>query len=302
MRSMIATLLAMGWVLACHATTPVLRTHTRTIQPGQLVEGVAFPAGSLVEVVDGTGQVLNVTLGDDAQLQGHWLKKGTQIYLRPAGKLGSVFTVAGQSVEGIAFGEGAQIGFDSQGRIDMAHIEHETRIGKGTYAANQWVNFYPNGRVMDGELARPLDYGPLHAAPGLVAFWPNGRFKQALLAQPATINGIECKAGAISLFASGHIDVCASDHAFEHKIYTCTDGLTLDAFYFADQNVRIDYRGRSYRMDRLPSNGRRTRYADASAEWRPPVGDADDSTGDLVERLPGQRWPQKTECRHRARG
>ncbi|MBO9716293.1 MAG: hypothetical protein J7507_05655 [Pseudoxanthomonas sp.] len=298
MRSMmIAALLAFTWPSPAHAFRPLVQTHTSAVQPGQLIQGIAFPPGTLVTIADPTGEVWDIELVSDARLQGRVFRKGTRIYLHPTGRIGSVFTVANQSIDGIAFGGDAQVVFDGGGDLEQAHIGRDTRIGKATYAGNTWVQFHPNGRVKEGDLVRPLNDGPLHVGPGTVAFWPNGRIQHARLEKAATINGIDCQAGDIALFPSGHIVRCAGADAYNRKLYACAGGRTLHALYLADQNVEIDYR---FLMDRLPSQGGQLLYANSEMEWRPPTNDAPDSAGTLIERVPGEKTPKKTECRFSA--
>lgn len=325
----IAAALLVAAAMPALAMQPHIRTHSIFVKPGQRIEGIAFPSGTQVVIIDGSGQVSSVLLRTDFRLDGYLLRKGSVLGLQPGEHLGDLFTVNGQVIKSIRFGAGAQIDFDRKVRIDSAHIGHDTRIGRYVYAGNSWVSFYPSNRVKEGELAHATVMGGLHLAPGAVTFypsghlastrlaansnwhdlvlaggadssriefWADGKLKQADLAEAATISGVHCQPGTFALFASGHVDGCTGQPEALRIAYTCSNASTLYVSYDIGQRAVIDYPALRHRMD-FNSSPHGERYIDDELEWRPPPGEDESQIGTLLERKAGDTGNLIATCR-----
>jgi membrane-bound inhibitor of C-type lysozyme len=308
-----AALLGALFVTPAAATSIVVPMHPVVVAPGQRLDGLAFPPGTRAWILDATGEVSSIELRQDFTLGRHRLKKGSRLRLDER-RLRELETVRGQVVDGIRFDAGAQVAFDTHGRITEAHIDHDTPIDRYVFAGNSWISFHPSGRVAQGELARAAVRDGLRIAPGEITFHPSGRLASAvlqagstwhglalqrgvarfradgslahaLLAGPATIDGVACERGEFGLFASGHLAFCRGMPDPARIAYACADGKTLYTQIWDGRSVAFDMPGTQHRLGRVASHGGE-RYADDAYEWQPP-GDGD-STGTLRERAGGK--------------
>lgn len=309
----LAALLSVFAAVPAAATRPFVPMHRIVVAPGQRLDGIAFPAGTLAWIIDATGEVSNVELRQDFGLGRFRLKKGSTLYLHD-GRVVELFTARGQVLDGIRFDAGAQVALDAHARITDAHIDHDTAIGRYIYAGNTWISFHPSGRVAKGELSRTAVSDGLRIAAGETTFHPSGKLaeaqleagstwqgwtlqkgvarfradgslERAALAEPATIDGIACERGEFALFANGRLDICRGMPEPARIAYLCADGKTLYTQIWGGRSVAFDMPGTQHRLGRVASRSGE-RYADDTYEWQPP-GDGD-STGTLRERAVGK--------------
>ena len=137
-------------LLPASAHRPVFNTHEIIINEGDLFDGIAYPAGTLVRVREGTKTVVNIRLNSDFEMNGHVILAGSRLYV-PAGKLTSYFTVKGQTINGIVLPKDSQLAFDGHGKLQMIISPGAVKIGGKTYRAHNWVQFGANGEVIPTE-------------------------------------------------------------------------------------------------------------------------------------------------------
>lgn len=175
------------------ATRPLIKSHMITTKPGQRIDGVVFPAGTRVELRDGSNQVLLIQLNRDFRFDGHLLRKGASFDLQGNKHISTLMTSAGQRIDGMQFGAGAQLTFGAKGGLANAHIDHATRVGHFTYAENSWIAFGPGNHVSTGTLAEDQQYKGLKLAAGDIAFYSSGRIKHALLGDDSVWQGLHLR-------------------------------------------------------------------------------------------------------------
>jgi len=235
-----AVILAQAGMVA--ATQPRIATHSVTVKAGDTYDGIQYPVGTTVSLTDIGNVVGDVILSQDFKMNGHVIRKGTQLYVTQ-GKLACFWSREGQAIGAIVLKKDAQVCFNEQARLEMIHLAHDNDILGNPFAANTWVQFHPGGKVAQGELARDVTRGGLALAgrskitfypsgaienaalaPGAtfqklplgkhqgydedVSFWANGKLKEALLRQPARVGAATCAPGAISFEASGALKYC----------------------------------------------------------------------------------------------
>ena len=224
------------------ATSIPIATHMVIVKPGETYDGIQYPIGTIVHLTDIGNAVGNVLLSQDFKMNGHVIKKGTNLYV-PNGKLSCYWSQQGQAIGLIVLKEGAQVCFDKNGALEQIHLRHANKILGNPFAANSWVQFRPSGKVAEGELARDVKRVGLALAGGSkitfyssgfinsaaiktgakfgklrlakrqgyesdVSFWPNGKLQDAVLAQPVAVGGASCAPGDISFEESGALKDC----------------------------------------------------------------------------------------------
>lgn len=235
-----AVILAQAGMAA--ATQIRIATHSVTVKAGDTYDGIEYPVGTKVHLTDIGNEVGYVFLSQDFKMNGHVIRKGTQLYVTQ-GKLGCYWSREGQTIGAIALKKDAQVCFNENAELEMIHLAHANNILGNPFAAKSWVQFHPGGKVAQGELARDVTRGGLAlagrskitfypsgciesaaVAPGAtfkklplgkqqgydedVSFWPNCKLKEAVLRQSAQIGAASCAPGPISFERSGALKYC----------------------------------------------------------------------------------------------
>ena len=94
-----------------------------------------------------------------------------------------------------------------------------------------------------GELTLKGDPNP--ANPGETQFWPNGNLRAGVLAKPAKIDGYQCAPGRISFFESGKLQtlILAEDKKISLSSYP-KEAHAGDSLNLADDGRVIGWGGR----------------------------------------------------------
>lgn len=224
-----------------------METKEVIVKAGDVYQEISFPEGTELTLGVVSNYVVRVVLSADFEMNGHLILKGTMLGIK--GKnLFEIWPEEGQKINDMEFKENeAHIRFREDGSVENIHLEKEKEIQKIRWGENNWLEFYPNGKVSEGILADDQSFKGLNMKGRTelsfysdgqikgakiastsnwqnyvikgedkfssvdtsdVDFWPNGKIKNALLAQELKEGTYYCGNGAISFYESGKLESC----------------------------------------------------------------------------------------------
>jgi hypothetical protein len=174
------------------ACSMVFPGHFEVLKSARTIEGLRFPAGTEVEVLNAGNTATGVVvLKRKLRVDGHWLQPGTRLSIGAskggAAHLLSFGSEPGQRINGIRLPAGSFVEFDAQGRLasinkyggTVSDEKATIRVQGLAFLSSAGIAFYPNGRVKSGTLTQTFTAPGLSVGPASVTFYPNGHIASA---------------------------------------------------------------------------------------------------------------------------
>lgn len=184
--------LAMGCSPHAAACSMVFPGHFEVLKSTRTIEGLRFPAGTEVEVLNAGNTATGVVvLKRKLRVDGHWLQPGTRLSIGASkggvAHLLSFDSEPGQRINGIRLPAGSFVEFDAQGRLasineyggTVSNEKATIRVQGLAFLSSAGIAFHPNGRVKSGTLTQTFTAPGLSVGPASVTFDPNGHIASA---------------------------------------------------------------------------------------------------------------------------
>ncbi len=198
------------------ASRAIIKTHEVLVKKGEIHQGIQFPEGTRLNIVDDTNAVISGVLSQDFQMSGYLIKSGTEFQIWDNGKLSEIVTQAGQRLSYLSFDKGeARISFSKDSKIEEVYLTRPKKIGEYSFSEIGPISFFPDGRVSKGTLSQDqLLEGLNLKAKSEIQFYPSGRIKQAMLGKDSQFSGMSLKAGLTEFWSSGSVKTASlASHA-----------------------------------------------------------------------------------------
>lgn len=168
-------------------------------------------------------------------------EEAASVYFTATGVLKNLQLRNAKEIQGLLYKAGAEVSFHPNGKVERgSKLEPQKKNGMHL-AAGSAVNFYPSGtweRITLGAESRwgelTLTGSPNPANPGETEFWENGQLRRGILARPVTLQGFSCGPGTISFFESGKLQTLVLGADLKTKVNSypldakAGDSLTLN--------------------------------------------------------------------------
>lgn len=127
-------------------------------------------------------------------------------------KLEDIYLRKPKIIGGFEFADGYHIQFFPNGKLEKGNLSRDQSFGGLNLKAKSVVQFYDTGKLKQLKLSRESRLGsfvligdPNFANLGETEFWPNGILKAGILAKGILIQGFLCAPGPIAFFESGKL-------------------------------------------------------------------------------------------------
>lgn len=204
-----------------------IKTHPLLITKAQTFGGIEFPSNSRFDIME-SGQVYYAWPGDDLKANGIRILKDTQLMLRGNGKVQSLWTVPKQVILDTVLPAGTWVTFKADGTVDTVTFETSSRMRNLDLI--QHVAFYRNGSIKNAILAQDQSIDGLPLRKGAVSFHPNGKIMHGVLAKPVEIRARQ--ANGVDSNVSFEADV---------RVYIDATGMLVGAFPVGAKAQSIQY-------------------------------------------------------------
>ncbi len=164
---------------------------------------IIWDNGMLAEITTKEGQRINNLVFAEGE---------ARIRFNQEAKLEEINLNRPKEVEGLLFAESYQIKFHANGKISSGTLARDQEKEGLKLKAKIEVHFFESGKLKQLKLAEASQFGKFLlvgdaniANPGETEFWENGSLKAGILAKNVEIQGIICGPGPIVFFESGKL-------------------------------------------------------------------------------------------------
>ncbi|WP_426663611.1 hypothetical protein [Rhodanobacter aciditrophus] len=193
-------------------------TGKAILHRGCEVDGHWLKSGTQLMVFEAKGTPPHLAWFDSEpgqRFHGIDLPAGTQVDFDAHGRLADMSSNEGPpiAIRGMLFAGNRWIEFHSNGRVKRGELL-KGFVVDGLHVRPGPIGFFATGRIRQaligaGSTYRTLKLAQSNRGNGFdVQFWPDGRLRQGILARPAVVNSKSCPAGHVSFRQNGTLDEC----------------------------------------------------------------------------------------------